>query len=439
MKRKDFLRGLGLLGAGGAVGFSKKLSANNLLPSGNPVSNLPGMDKMNLLTCTVTPTETLGPYPWASGTNINSSVFWRSNILESGTVGAGEGGIPLTFKLRIINVANCTPIPNARVDVWHCSEAGNYSGYGSYVGQTWMRGIQQTDSEGYVTFKTVFPGWYTGRIQHVHYQVFVGGVSKLVSQFTFPLDLMNQINGLSPYSITPGKPPYGPNPGFPGQSSILTYASDNIFSNGTAGQILNMSGDVNTGLYGTLDVVINYGAAAPASINNFNGGLHDGRAMLWWSAEPKPEFSHFLVEKSNDWEDFFPVETIKSKSLLGENQHYIFQEKEKLTVDTQYRLTMFDRDGNSESTVYLPFSMGKKALEITTEPANDHLILKHPEMKNAEASLVVVNREGQELLRGAMAFGANASLLDVSGLRAGDYFLVYDDASSLEVLPFSKR
>ncbi len=434
MKRKDFLKGAGLAGVAGIFGF-KKLAAGNPVLAGNPVSGIPGAENLNLLTCTVTPTETAGPFPWASGTNIQNSVFWRSDIREPNSAGSGQGCIPLTVKLRILNVANCTPIANARVDLWHCNEQGSYSGYGSYVGATWLRGIQQTDYEGFVTFQTIFPSWYSGRINHIHFQVFVGGVSKLVSQLCFPVATMDAIHGIG---STPGKPPYGPTP-YPGPSGY-TFATDNVFSNGTAGQMVTMSGDVNRGLVGTLDVVVSYGAvSAPANINNFNGGLHDGKAMLWWSAEKKENFSHFLIEKSHDWEDFEPVARVEGKGILGGNEHYSFTDPKNLDGETQYRLTIFDTDGNSDSTVYLPFRPEEKTAKIATNPANEHLVVQHNESKSGEAHFSILNSEGQELLRGPIQVGATASLLDVKNLRGGDYLLVFDDSTRVQVLPFSKK
>src|SRR5258705_4715165 len=39
------------------------------------------------------------------------------------------------------------------------------------VGQTFLRGHQITDSNGAVTFKTIIPGWYSGRTVHIHVMI----------------------------------------------------------------------------------------------------------------------------------------------------------------------------------------------------------------------------------------------------------------------------
>jgi protocatechuate 3,4-dioxygenase beta subunit len=60
-----------------------------------------------------------------------------------------------------------------QVDVWHGDAGGVYSDESSdgTVGQTYLRGYQTTDSNGLVTFKTIFPGWYSGRTVHIHVMI----------------------------------------------------------------------------------------------------------------------------------------------------------------------------------------------------------------------------------------------------------------------------
>ena len=84
--------------------------------------------------CAVTPTETIGPYP-------SLVDLFRSDIRE------GKSGTILTLTIRVVNVANgCAAVPNANVEIWHVDAAGNYSQYGTQTTQTYLRGIQTTDS-----------------------------------------------------------------------------------------------------------------------------------------------------------------------------------------------------------------------------------------------------------------------------------------------------
>jgi protocatechuate 3,4-dioxygenase beta subunit len=70
--------------------------------------------------CTLIPEETAGPYPLDLH---NNPAIVRRDITE------GRTGVSLTLVLTLLNVNdNCSPITNARVDVWHCDKDGVYSG-----------------------------------------------------------------------------------------------------------------------------------------------------------------------------------------------------------------------------------------------------------------------------------------------------------------------
>jgi protocatechuate 3,4-dioxygenase beta subunit len=81
----------------------------------------------------------------------------------------------------------------------HADAQGIYSGYDrqgdkqdlSTVGQKFLRGTQFTDSEGKVSFQTIYPGWYTGRATHMHFKVLLDDRNVLTGQMYFP-DAVNE-------------------------------------------------------------------------------------------------------------------------------------------------------------------------------------------------------------------------------------------------------
>ncbi|MEV0090284.1 intradiol ring-cleavage dioxygenase [Streptomyces sp. NPDC050738] len=141
----------------------------------------------------------------------------RRNITED------KEGIPFALRIKVIDAESCKPLRHAAVDIWHCDAIGIYSGYeeasqgggggggtppsgsptdapsgtptdtptgtpptggpgGGGGGKTdptdenrYLRGTWLTDRDGFVDFRTVFPGWYRGRAVHIHTKVHVGG------------------------------------------------------------------------------------------------------------------------------------------------------------------------------------------------------------------------------------------------------------------------
>ncbi|HNG89244.1 MAG TPA: hypothetical protein PK858_03535, partial [Saprospiraceae bacterium] len=223
MDRKNFLHSLGLMG----------MSA--LLPNRDAQAKTYAYGKTPLPpNCTLIPSETLGPFPLDLTEN---STFFRQDVRENKT------GVRLDIKLKIIGAANCLPMPNVRVNIWHCDKDGLYSGYNQnnnqgQQGLTYLRGYQMADANGEVSFISIFPGWYTGRICHIHFQVYVSSVYAAVSQLTFPITTKNAIYAANPSLYTKGADP-------------MTLASDNIFSDGYAFQMATLTPNSSTGGYDT--------------------------------------------------------------------------------------------------------------------------------------------------------------------------------------------
>jgi hypothetical protein len=114
------------------------------------------------------------------------------------------------------------------VHIWHCDKDGNYSGYGTEVGKTYLRGYQVTDANGEVEFTTIFPGWYPGRTCHFHFQVYVNSSYAAISQFTWLHEPKNELLSSNSDIYTEGPDPIAPE-------------SDGAFSDGYAYQTASLT------------------------------------------------------------------------------------------------------------------------------------------------------------------------------------------------------
>ena len=215
MKRSQFLQQLGALAA---------------LPAALPLLGSSRTPKqLNRGNCILIPSETAGPFPLDLSEN---DTFFRQEIHED------RIGAPLRQRIRIIGSGNCEPMPNVRVNIWHCDRDGDYSGYSQMGtdGETWCRGYQMTDANGECEFVTIFPGWYPGRVTHVHFQVYVSSQYSAVSQWTWHNeDAVEAVNAF------PDLYPEGPDP--------LTPAQDGVFSDGFYLQVADLNWDEASGEY----------------------------------------------------------------------------------------------------------------------------------------------------------------------------------------------
>ncbi len=176
-------------------------------------------------------------------------------------------GLPLTLQLALLDVRTCKPLTGAAVDLWHCDALGLYAGFtkqnpmgpggfggpggpGGFSGPppngfdpehpgnrpgppegfgppavnhptdelTFLRGIQRTGPDGKVMFETVFPGFYMGRTNHIHFKVrlegqlvpettphrqgqtYQGGHTAHTGQVFFPEEMTAELMRHEPYS-----------------------------------------------------------------------------------------------------------------------------------------------------------------------------------------------------------------------------------------------
>ncbi|RVT94905.1 intradiol ring-cleavage dioxygenase [Sphingomonas crocodyli] len=213
--------------------------------------------------CVADAAETAGPYP-ADGTNsasgstsnvLTSSGIVRSDIrssfISSTTVASG---VLLTITLTVVNVnASCAPLSGYAVYLWHCNVDGNYSLY-TVPGESYLRGVQVTNSAGQVTFTTIFPACYDGRYPHMHFEVFTslsaatsGRAATLTSQFAMPRDVCSTVYaGSSLYSSSVSR------------LAAVTTTNDNVFGDNSSAQIAAMTpsltGSISAGYTGTVTI-----------------------------------------------------------------------------------------------------------------------------------------------------------------------------------------
>ncbi len=153
------------------------------------------------------PDLTVGPYFVDEKLN-------RSDLTTDTTDSNVLNGVPLTLNIFVMeyNSSGCTALAGAQVDVWHADAAGVYSDESveNTSGQTYLRGYQITDANGEVTFKTIFPGWYSGRTVHIHVMIrtFSSSGSEtfdFTTQLFFDPTLTLQVMANAPYN-TRGNP-----------------------------------------------------------------------------------------------------------------------------------------------------------------------------------------------------------------------------------------
>src|SRR5688572_6324111 len=230
VKRVSRRQALGVIGAAGAA----MVACNGSTPTSPTTTTTTATTTTTTPTssaaCVVTPSETAGPFP-----SITLPV--RSDVREDRT------GLLLNLAITVVNAsANCAPVTNASVEIWHCDAAGGYSEYGNLTSSTWLRGIQPVDAGGVARFTTIYPGWYAGRATHIHIEVFVNNRSVKTSQIAFPEEINSAVYATGVYASK------GQNP--------TKNDRDGIFSDGFTSELATLTGNTVSGYTATFQVGI---------------------------------------------------------------------------------------------------------------------------------------------------------------------------------------
>jgi protocatechuate 3,4-dioxygenase beta subunit len=111
--------------------------------------------------------------------------------------------------------------------------------------------VQVADANGTITFKSIYPGCYSGRWPHIHYEVYASvadatnGSNKVAtSQLALDKDVSTAVYASALY------------PQSAGNLSRITLASDNVFSDGADRETPVITGNLTDGYAMALTVPV---------------------------------------------------------------------------------------------------------------------------------------------------------------------------------------
>ena len=110
------------------------------------------------------------------------------------------------------------------------------------TGENYLRGVQVADSNGQLSFTTIFPACYAGRWPHIHVEIYpslalatsVSNVAK-TTQIAMTQDACSAVFASSGYSASIAN------------FAQVSLASDNVFSDGATLETPTLTGSVAAG------------------------------------------------------------------------------------------------------------------------------------------------------------------------------------------------
>jgi protocatechuate 3,4-dioxygenase beta subunit len=193
------------------------------------------------------PEETAGPYPGDGSNGINvlkDSGIVRSDIRASfGSSTTVAKGVPTTIELSLVNANGGAPLPGAAVYIWHCDATGLYSLYSQgATDQNYLRGVQEADANGVVSFTSIYPACYAGRWPHIHFEVYptIDDATSASNRLATSQLALSKEASVSVYAGS----------GYPNSTqnlSQVSLATDMVFSDGAGLETPTITGSVTDG------------------------------------------------------------------------------------------------------------------------------------------------------------------------------------------------
>ena len=234
---------------GSTAASSSTSSSSSAAPSTTAASSSGGATSVAKI-----PEETGGPYPGdgSNGPNVlTESGIVRSDIRSSfGSSTTVAQGVPLTVKLKIVDSSTGAAKAGAAAYLWHCDREGRYSLYSQGVtNENYLRGVQEADGNGELSFTTIYPAAYSGRWPHIHYEVYpsldeatTAGSPTATSQLALPEETCNLVYATDGYSQSVRN------------MAQTSLARDMVFSDGAELETPTVTGDVSSGFAASLTV-----------------------------------------------------------------------------------------------------------------------------------------------------------------------------------------
>lgn len=133
------------------------------------------------VSCDVPQDVTQGPYYISNTARLKDNALNYTNL----------AGIPIKITGHVYIGTSTVPIPNAKIELWQADSGGFYhpnaNGKASdfSADELALRGYILTDDAGYYEFYSIYPGYYEGRVRHIHAKVTAQNHKDSVTQLIF--------------------------------------------------------------------------------------------------------------------------------------------------------------------------------------------------------------------------------------------------------------
>lgn len=168
----------------------------------------------------------------------------------------------------------------------------------------------------------------------------------------------------------------------------------------------------------------------PVTLTSFTANVQQCQPHLNWSITDAVNFSHFIIERSQDGRNFISI----GKTLFGKDVYdYTYVDKASDMGTTFYRLKLVDIDGKNQysNVVSVQSNCEDAGIKVYPTISNGIVHVSLPEGYE-HATLSVFNILSQKVSLSSTGNGQSLRSIQLNGLPAGTYFLKIANGNHME-------
>ena len=249
------------------------------------------------------------------------------------------------------------------------------------------------------------------------------------------------------FSISGGMPEYATTSGVGEAADFFYTASGDLSGNYTFGENTTIEYTDNT----PYTITANDSKSCTATISDspspctktaiellsFTGRVLEQSNKITWATATETDNDFFTLEATTNGVDFTEIAKIKGAINSTNTQNYQYNDKNPKT-ENYYRLKATDTNGKTEivSNVIHLQRNNKLDLNITPNPANDHITATFTTEKETTINLSICDINGRELQTRTLQTkkGKNTITLNISTYPNGTYILKYNNEAQTKFI-----
>lgn len=193
---------------------------------------------------------------------------------------------------------------------------------------------------------------------------------------------------------------------------------------------INLSGNSDVAFVAYNNKSVNFQNTLPVEYSYFKGKVADQKVQLNWQTVSEQDADKFIVERSADGVNYKAIGTVQAKNSSTTVNNYSFTDLSPLASRAFYRLKQVDLKGEyHHSSTIVKISNPKQnsfELNVYPNPAKGKVYIEHSPSSGLE-TVTLYNTSGMALKQQRTVANTANTLLDLSGIAPGVYYVTYGD------------